>query len=40
MRIDSISAEEIPNLNIPTGVPLLYAYDADADRLINKGYIE
>lgn len=40
MRIDSISAEEILNLNIPTGVPLLYAYDAKADRLINKGYIE
>ena len=38
MRIDGISAEEIPNLNIPTGVPLLYEYESES--LTNNGYIE
>jgi 2,3-bisphosphoglycerate-dependent phosphoglycerate mutase len=28
-QVDNISTEEIPGLNIPTGVPLVYERDAD-----------
>ena len=28
-HLDSISDEDIPNLNIPTGIPLVYELDED-----------
>jgi 2,3-bisphosphoglycerate-dependent phosphoglycerate mutase len=36
--LDNISDEEIPGLNIPTGVPLVYELDEDLNR-INSYYL-
>ena len=36
--LDNISDEEIPGLNIPTGVPLVYELDDDLKRL-NSYYL-
>ncbi len=36
MVLDNISPEAIPDLNIPTGVPLLYSADGT---LVNRGYL-
>ncbi|GIX06626.1 MAG: 2,3-bisphosphoglycerate-dependent phosphoglycerate mutase [Candidatus Poribacteria bacterium] len=40
MHLDGLSKEEVLELNIPTGVPLVYEYDPNSDRLIKKGYLE
>ncbi len=37
-HLDGISDEEIPSLNIPTGVPLHYELDGDM-RVISSGYL-
>lgn len=37
-HLDGISDEDIPNLNIPTGAPLLYEFDDDLN-IIHKGYL-
>ncbi|MDF1597163.1 MAG: 2,3-diphosphoglycerate-dependent phosphoglycerate mutase [Acidimicrobiia bacterium] len=37
-HLDGVSDEEIPMLNIPTGIPLVYELDADLAR-INSGYL-
>jgi 2,3-bisphosphoglycerate-dependent phosphoglycerate mutase len=37
-HLDGISDEEIPSLNIPTGIPLVYELDADLAR-IGSGYL-
>ncbi len=38
MHLDGISEEEIPALNIPTGVPLVYALD-DSLRVVESAYL-
>jgi 2,3-bisphosphoglycerate-dependent phosphoglycerate mutase len=37
-HLDGVSDQEIPMLNIPTGIPLVYELDADLAR-INSGYL-
>lgn len=37
-HLDGISDEEIPSLNIPTGIPLVYELDADLTR-VTSGYL-
>jgi 2,3-bisphosphoglycerate-dependent phosphoglycerate mutase len=37
-HLDGISDEEIPVLNIPTGIPLVYELDVDL-RKISSGYL-
>lgn len=37
-HLDNISDEEIPNLNIPTGIPLVYEFD-DNLKVINRYYL-
>ena len=37
-HLDGISDEEIPSLNIPTGIPLVYDLDADLAR-VTSGYL-
>jgi 2,3-bisphosphoglycerate-dependent phosphoglycerate mutase len=37
-HLDNISDEDIPSLNIPTGIPLLYELDADL-RPISSRYL-
>ncbi|HSR44456.1 MAG TPA: phosphoglyceromutase [Acidimicrobiia bacterium] len=37
-HLDGVSDEEIPSLNIPTGIPLVYELDADLARLAS-GYL-
>jgi 2,3-bisphosphoglycerate-dependent phosphoglycerate mutase len=37
-HLDGISDEEIPSLNIPTGIPLVYQLDADLGR-VTSGYL-
>ncbi len=37
-HLDGVSDEDIPMLNIPTGIPLVYELDADLAR-INSGYL-
>lgn len=39
MHLEDISQEEIPNLNIPTGVPYVYTLDSDL-KIIDKKYLE
>jgi 2,3-bisphosphoglycerate-dependent phosphoglycerate mutase len=39
MKLDNISEEDIPNLNIPTGAPLRYVMDSEG-RVLEHGYIE
>jgi len=38
MRLDSLSKEQVIELNIPTGVPLLYVYD-EKGNVVKKGYL-
>ncbi|MEN8041067.1 MAG: phosphoglyceromutase [Actinomycetota bacterium] len=38
MHLDGISTEEISDLNIPTGIPLLYELDHDL-RVVSSGYL-
>ena len=37
-HLDGISDDEIPELNIPTGMPLAYALDADL-KPVSKRYL-
>ncbi|MDK2790453.1 MAG: 2,3-bisphosphoglycerate-dependent phosphoglycerate mutase [Methanothermococcus sp.] len=37
--IENLSTEEIPKLNIPTGVPLFYKYDVQEEKLERIGYL-
>jgi 2,3-bisphosphoglycerate-dependent phosphoglycerate mutase len=39
MTLENISPQDIPNLNIPTGVPLRYVIDSDG-KLLEYGYLE
>ena len=38
MSLDKISAEAIPGVNIPTGLPLVYTFDA-AGAVTNRSYL-
>jgi 2,3-bisphosphoglycerate-dependent phosphoglycerate mutase len=38
MKLDDLSREEVIELNIPTGVPLLYVYD-EKGNIVKKGYL-
>jgi 2,3-bisphosphoglycerate-dependent phosphoglycerate mutase len=38
MQLDNISEQEIPNLNIPTGVPLRYVID-ESGQVLEHGYL-
>ena len=38
-HLDNISSEEITNLNIPTGVPLVYELDDDLNVIPNENAI-
>jgi 2,3-bisphosphoglycerate-dependent phosphoglycerate mutase len=38
-HLDEISDEDIPNLNIPTGIPLIYEFDDDLN-VIRHYYLE
>ncbi|MEX2116175.1 MAG: 2,3-bisphosphoglycerate-dependent phosphoglycerate mutase, partial [Bacteroidota bacterium] len=38
MKLDSLSKEQVIELNIPTGVPLLYVYD-EKGTIVKKGYL-
>jgi bisphosphoglycerate-dependent phosphoglycerate mutase len=39
MVLENISSQAIPNLNIPTGVPIRYVFDG-AGKLLEHGYVE
>jgi 2,3-bisphosphoglycerate-dependent phosphoglycerate mutase len=38
MHVENISEEKIPALEIPTGVPIIYAFDKDMN-LIDKKFL-
>ncbi|MBM3217020.1 2,3-bisphosphoglycerate-dependent phosphoglycerate mutase, partial [Candidatus Poribacteria bacterium] len=38
MHLDGLTREQVLELNIPTGVPLVY--ETDGDRIVRRGYIE
>jgi 2,3-bisphosphoglycerate-dependent phosphoglycerate mutase len=38
MHLDGLSQQEVLELNIPTGVPLLYEFD-DAGKVVSRGYL-
>lgn len=38
MKLDNLSKEQVIELNIPTGVPLLYVYD-EKGTIVKKGYL-
>ncbi len=38
MKLDNLSKEQVIELNIPTGVPLLYVYD-EKGNIVRKGYL-
>ncbi len=38
MKLDNLSKEQVIELNIPTGVPLLYVYD-EKGNIVKKGYL-
>ena len=40
MHLESMTQEEVLNLNIPTGVPLVYDFDAASGEATKRGYLE
>jgi 2,3-bisphosphoglycerate-dependent phosphoglycerate mutase len=38
MELDQLSKEEVLELNIPTGVPLLYEFD-DSGKVLSRRYL-
>ncbi len=40
MHLESMTQEEVLNLNIPTGVPLVYDFDASSGEATKRGYLE
>jgi 2,3-bisphosphoglycerate-dependent phosphoglycerate mutase len=40
MHLESMTQEEVLNLNIPTGVPLVYDFDSKSVEATKRGYLE
>ncbi|MBT3269542.1 2,3-bisphosphoglycerate-dependent phosphoglycerate mutase [Candidatus Poribacteria bacterium] len=40
MHLESMTQEEVLNLNIPTGVPLVYDFDPQSGEATKRGYLE
>ncbi len=40
MHLESMTTEDVLNLNIPTGVPLVYEFDAATGNATKQGYLE
>lgn len=40
MHLENMTTEDVLNLNIPTGVPLVYEFDAESGVATKRGYLE